>query len=120
MFWDSRVGPHAAPVHLPAGAKHLDLQALITHAAQGPLILRDRWVSTTTYATTYGWVSAGIRRELTAPPPSEKRTDETKGKRRTACYESEGRRFGSCHACLGGSPILTGKNKQEAILEVGV
>ena len=74
-----KVDPHAAPVHLPAGAKHLDLQALITHAAQGPSILRDRWVFTTTYATTYGWVSAGIRRELIAPPPSEKRLDGPKG-----------------------------------------
>ena len=33
---------------------------------------------TTTYATTYGWVSAGIRRELIAPPPSEMRLDGTK------------------------------------------
>ena len=77
VFRDSRVGRHAAPVHLPAGAKHLDLQALITHAAQGPLILRDRWVFTTTYATTYGWVSVGIRRELIAPPQNKKRPDGT-------------------------------------------
>jgi hypothetical protein len=78
VFWHSRVGPHAARVHLSAGAEHLDLQALITHAAQGPLILRDRGVFTTTYATTYGWVSAGIRRKLMAPSRSKKRVDGTK------------------------------------------
>ena len=33
---------------------------------------------TTTYATTYGWVSAGIRRDLIAPPPSKMRLDGTK------------------------------------------
>ena len=33
---------------------------------------------TTTYATTYGWVSAGIRRELIASPRSKKRLDGTK------------------------------------------
>ncbi len=66
------------PVHLAAGAEHHDLQALSTYAAQGPFILRERWVCTTTYATTYGWVSAGIRRELIAPPRSKMRTDGTK------------------------------------------
>jgi hypothetical protein len=38
------------------------------------VILRDRWVST----TTYGWVSAGIHRDLMAPPPSKKRIDGTR------------------------------------------
>ena len=33
---------------------------------------------TTTYATTYAWVSAGTRRELAAPPRSEKRLNGTK------------------------------------------
>jgi hypothetical protein len=63
-------------------------------------------ICTTTYATTYGWVSTGIRRELMARPPSEKRLgreqtgpDGTKGKDGTSCYESEGRRFESCRAC---------------------
>jgi hypothetical protein len=73
VFWDSWVGPQAAPVHLSAGAERLNLRALTTHAAQAAAILRDRWDFNTTYATTYGWVSAGIRRELMAPPPSEKR-----------------------------------------------
>jgi hypothetical protein len=105
VFWDSWVGPQAAPVHLSAGAERLNLRALTTHAAQAAAILRDRWDFNTTYATTYGWVSAGIRRELMAPSPSEKRTgrdqtgpDGTKGKHRTPSYESEGRRFESCRA----------------------
>jgi hypothetical protein len=38
----------------------------------------SRGLLTTTYATTYGWVSAGIRRELIAPPQSKKRLDGTK------------------------------------------
>jgi hypothetical protein len=105
VAWDSLIGQRAAAVHLPAGAERLDLQALITHAAQGLLILRERWVFTTTYATTYGRVSAGIRRELMAPPQSEKRLGRdqtgpngTKGKLWTPSYESEGRRFESCRA----------------------
>jgi hypothetical protein len=38
----------------------------------------SRELLTTTYATTYRWVSAGIHRELIAPPPSKKRLDGTK------------------------------------------
>src|SRR5215212_1136916 len=33
---------------------------------------------TTTYATTYGWASIGIRRELKTPSKSKKRIDGTK------------------------------------------
>jgi hypothetical protein len=98
------IGPHAAPVYLSAGAEHLDLQALITHAAQRPVILRARWVST----TTYGHGSTGIHKDLTTSPQNKKPTDKGQTgsngglrKRGTARYESEGRTLESCRARLG-------------------
>jgi len=69
------------------------------------VILRDRWVSTTTYATTYGRGSTGIHKDLTTSPQSEKPADKGQTgsnggpqERGTARYESEGRRFESCRA----------------------
>src|SRR5215212_2397174 len=58
--------------------RHLPTQAPFSLVGPGITSITSQNQFTTTYATTYGWVSAGIRRELTAPPPRKKRLDGTK------------------------------------------
>ncbi len=57
---------------------------------------------TTTYATTYGWVSTGIHRDLAAPPPSRKRLDGTKRDQMGLYFSTE--RLATNQKAAGSSP----------------
>ena len=59
----------------------------------------SRGLLTTTYATTYRWVSAGIRRELIAPLPRKKRP----GRDQTGLKASYGR-LATNQKAAGSSP----------------